>query len=160
MEKSPKIKIAEDIYCYNVDEDFRCAAFNRQHCKPDCSARIGSLRQLLKLYRGLLHGSRGEAGAYIRRISEIQKEISLEEDKQIRAAYNEDLHRGSKGGSSESDSNNRASLKQRMKDNRSQECKPTRSQREELKSLTEQWEAENEKLPKLSRSMLSRKKTE
>ena len=89
-------------------------------------------------------------------MEQIKIEIQKDNESQIRAVLWADQHRGTKGGSSESDSNGRAGLKQKMKDNRPVECKWNSAQREEIKTLTEQWEAEHGKLPKLSRSMLSR----
>lgn len=47
-----------------------------------------------------------------------------------------------------------------MKDNRLVECKLTKTKRDEIKAATEEWEAENGKLPRLSRSILSRGKSE
>lgn len=145
----------ESIYCYNLDESGKCAAFNFMNCKKSCSARIGSLRQLLKLYQSLVYRSE-EAAYYRTKMQEIKRILSAEENKQIQAAWLEDKHRGSKGGSSDSDSNSRASLKQKMKDNRPVECKLSASKREEIKAATEEWEAENGRLPRLSRSLLSR----
>ena len=149
----------DSVYCYNLDESGKCAAFNLMNCSKDCSARIGSLRQLLKLYQSLVYRSE-EAAYYRTKMQEIKRIIAAEENKQIQAAWLEDKHRGSKGGSSDSDSNSRASLKQKMKDNRPVECKLSASKREEIKAATEEWEAENGRLPRLSRSILSRGKEE
>ena len=160
----PRIIIDEDqdIYCYNLDNNFKCMAFNQMRCTEKCPARVGSLYQLKTLYESLISYCREEAlRLYGDKLVEINIKLNSpkfkrEQEKQIIAAYNSDRHRGSKGGSSESDSNSRASIKQRMKDNRAQECRPTKTQRDEIKALTEEWEAENGKLPRLSRSMLSR----
>jgi hypothetical protein len=157
MKGVPRIKITEDVYCYNLDEGHKCMAFNNMDCSIDCPARVGSLRQLLKLYREMAYYlPSGEATYYWRRIDQINRIILREQDKQIKAAYNDSLHRGSRGGSSESDSNNRASIKQKMKDNRPTECKWNSEEREQIKTLTEEFEAEHGKLPRLSRSPLSR----
>lgn len=158
--KSPKVTIEEGVYCYNIDNHNQCAAFNRMDCSVDCPARLGSLQALKKLYQSLVHTSCSDLIDYKQRIIEITEEIEEEQDQQVRAAWNEDSHRGSKGGSSESDSNNRAGVKQRMKDNRLVECKLTKTEREEVKAATEKWESENGKLPRLSRSILSRGKGE
>lgn len=153
----PKITIAPEVYCYNLDEGHKCMAFSNMDCSEDCPARIGSLRQLLKLYREIAYYlPRREAAYYWRQVKEINRMISKEQDSQIRAAYNDSLHRGSKGGSSESDSNSRTSIKQKMKDNRPTECKWNSEEREQIKTLTEEFEAEHGKLPRLSRSPLSR----
>lgn len=156
--KSPRVTIEEGVYCYNVDSHNQCAAYNQMDCSADCPARVGSLQSLLKLYRSLAHTSTSDLAEHKQKITEVTKEMKEEQDRQIRAAWNEDRHRGSKGGSSEPDSNSRAGIKQRMKDNRPIECKLTKSEREEIKAATEEWEAENGKLPKLSRSILSRNK--
>ena len=158
--KSPKVTIEEGVYCYNIDSRNQCAAYNQMDCSVDCPARVGSLQALKKLYRSLVRTSSSELMDYRRRITEITEEMKEEQDRQIRAAWNEDIHRGSRGGSSESDSNNRAGIKQRMKDNRLVECKLTKTERDEIKAATEKWEAENGKLPRLSRSILSRGKSE
>ena len=166
MRKNPRVVIDEDqdIYCYNLDDNFKCMAFNQMRCTEKCPARVESLYKLKKLYESLRVYSKDDYrlhSYYTKKLNDISLELSnfkfdREQERQIREAYNSDKHRGSKGGSSESDSNRRTNIKQRMKDNRAQECKLTKSQREEIKTLTEQWEAENGKLPKLSRSMLSR----
>ena len=157
----PKVKLGPEAYCYNLDRSYKCMAYTRSDCREDCPARVGSLRQLLKLYRSLMPRALPPDRAYYEdQIEVIKQELTIEEDRQIRAAYNEDMHRGSRGGSSESDSNKRAGLKQMMKDNRPQACKWTHAQRQEIKELTEEWEAEHGKLPKLSRSMLSKGKKE
>lgn len=155
--KIPKVVIDQDqeIYCYNLDDGGKCMAFNQMDCNKACPARIGSLRQLLKLYQSLVYRSE-EAKYYKEKIQTVKRILTYEEGKQIKAAYKEDLHKGSKGGSSDSDSNSRASLKQKMKDNRPTECKLTQSQREEIKTAIEEWEAKHGKLPRLSRSPLSR----
>lgn len=153
----PKIIITPGVYCYNLDESYRCMAFNEMDCSEECPARIGSLNQLFELYREMAyHLPRREAAYYWGQVKRIKESIVKEQDKQIRIAYNESLHRGSRGGSSESDSNNRASIKQKMKDNRPVECKWNSEEREQIKTLTEEFEAEHGKLPRLSRSPLSR----
>lgn len=154
----PRVTIAPEVYCYNLDEGYMCQAFNNMDCSVDCPARVGSLRQLLSLYRELIRYNQAtEDTRYYRKQSKAIIDILVKEEaKQIRAAYNEDIRRGSKGGSSESDSNNRASIKQKMKDNRPIETKWNSEEREQIKTLTEEFEAEHGKLPRLSRSPLSR----
>lgn len=154
----PRILVDQDAYCYNLDQEYKCMAYNHMDCHKDCPARIGSLSQLRKLYQSLLPKAYSvDAKFYKDQIEQISVDLQKERQKQIAAAYYADTHRGSKrGGSSESDSNARASIKQAMKDNRSQECKWTHSEKEKIKTLTEEWEAEHGKLPKLPRSMLSR----
>lgn len=158
-----RVYLGEDIYCYNLDDEFQCMAYKSGECKEDCPARIGGLAPLIKLYRSILtrynkSGNYPDAQEYRNKVEYIKKVIRREQDSQIRAAYEEDKHRGSKGGSSESDSNNRASLKQKMKDNRPVECKLTSQKRADLKKATEDWEAENGKLPRLARNSMGRSK--
>lgn len=161
MSDIPRIEIEPGLYCYNIDSKNRCMAYNTTNCKEGCPARIGTLNSLLRLYRELrVTPSHPEAKFYKDQIQKISKEIQEEQRGQIMAAYYADTHRGSKGGSSESDSNVRAGLKQLMKDNRSQECKWTDAEKQEIKTLTEEWEAKHGKLPKLSRSIVSRGKSE
>ena len=70
-------------------------------------------------------------------------------------AYLEDLHRGSGGGSSEG---SMPVPKGIMNDNRALETKPKFEERRAYKEALEEWENENGKLEKLSRSMVSRSK--
>ena len=75
------------------------------------------------------------------------------------SCYLEDLHRGSGGGQSESDSNRKTGLKQLMKDNRSVGVKPTKAQQEEYKEALHQFEEEvGEKMEKLGRTSMSHSK--
>ena len=149
----PKVTIDQnqEIYCYNVDSGMRCMAFKRMKCTEKCHARIGSLNQLLTIYESLKGDQYTQS-----KIQLIRRMIWEEEERQIKAAYQEDLHRGTKGGSSDSDSNSRASLKQKMKDNRPVDCKWNSEEREKIKALTEEFEKEHGKLPRLSRGALSR----
>lgn len=66
--------------------------------------------------------------------------IEEEERKQILEAYNEDKRRGSGGGASDSDSNNKTSIKAKMKDNRALETKSTQAQRDEYTKTLRDWE--------------------
>lgn len=153
----PKIYIDETSYCYNVDQDGQCMAYNHMDCKYDCPARISNLGSLRRLYQSLMYRAQGpDLYFYREQIEQITKEIQEDQTSDILACLWADQHRGTKGGSSESDSNGRAGLKQKLKDNRPVECKWNSAQREEIKTLTEEWEAEHGKLPKLPRSMLSR----
>ena len=75
------------------------------------------------------------------------------------SCYLEDLHRGEKGGASESDSNRKTGLKQLMKDNRPVGVKPTKAQQEEYKAALHEFEEQvGEKMEKLGRTSLSHSK--
>lgn len=155
--KVPRVRLDSNLYCYNVDENYRCMAYSVAQCHAHCQAKIGTLRGLLKLYRSLRSRSltSGYGSSYHyeldKSIKRIEAILDQEEDKDIKSAYFSDIRRGKKGGSSESDSNRRTGLKQLMKDNRPVECKPTSQEREDLKQALQEWEDEHGKLPKLSR---------
>ena len=72
----------------------------------------------------------------------------------LRQAYLEDISRGEKGGASEGNDNN--NVKQLMHDNRSRDTKLNSVEREKLRKATQEWEEQNGKLPKLSRSSMGR----
>jgi len=76
------------------------------------------------------------------------------------AVYKDELRRGGGGGASEKNENREASMKQKMKDNRPQECKLTKSAKEEIKSAMVTWEEENGKLERLGRCLLSKTKVD
>ena len=76
-------------------------------------------------------------------------EIKREEKQQIMEAYNEDRRRGAGGSNSESDSNNKASIKAKMKDNRALETKSTQAEREEYARSLREWEEANGPLERL-----------
>lgn len=93
------------------------------------------------------HGVMG--GASIQRLIKDRKRLQLIKDEELREVYNEEIRRGSRGGSSDSDANNRTSLKQKMKDNRAQECKPSLYDVAAYKEAVAKWEMENGSLEKL-----------
>ena len=85
-------------------------------------------------------------------IKGLRKELKYIKEyynKSIKEAYREDKNRGTKGGNSESDSNNKTSLKQKMKDNRSLETKLSKEEQAKINKATQEWEEENGKLPRL-----------
>lgn len=149
------------MICYNRDDHGRCLAFNGVECSEDCSARITNIDVKIKMIEGMLE----KAGAKkLTRELKTELQMALWTKKLLRekkfigwmACYVEDLHRGSGGGQSESDSNRKTGLKQLMKDNRPVGIKPTQAQLEEYKeALSEFEEAVGEKMEKLGRSQLS-----
>ena len=152
------------ITCFNRDKNGECLAFNVAECCPECSARIKTVDEKINLLTCLL--IRAQAKKDKRRLEE-----ELEAAREVKAAqeegklegwmscYLEDLHRGEKGGASESDSNRKTGLKQLMKDNRPVGVKPTKAQQEEYKEALHQFEEEvGEKMEKLGRTSMSHSK--
>lgn len=98
-------------------------------------------------------------------IKEFRKRHNLQKYRKERGplvglseAYWEDTHRGDRGGQSENEVN--AGAKQKMKDNRPQECKLNKAEKQEIYDTTKEWEEEHGKLEKLSRSPLTRNKVD
>lgn len=151
------------ITCFNRDKEGVCLAFNVAQCCPECSARIRTVDEKINLLTCLL--ARAQAKKDKRKLEE-----ELDAARKVKAAqdegklegwmscYLEDLHRGEKGGASESDSNRKTGLKQLMKDNRAIETKSTKEQQAEYKEALQEFEGEHGKLEKLGRTSLSHSK--
>lgn len=149
------------MICYNRDDHGKCLAFNGVECSEECSGRITDIDVKIRMIESMLE----KAGAKkLTRELKTELQMALWTKKLLRekkfigwmACYVEDLHRGSGGGQSESDSNRKTGLKQLMKDNRPVGIKPTQAQLEEYKeALAEFEEAVGEKMEKLGRSQLS-----
>lgn len=152
------------ITCFNRDKEGVCLAFNEAQCCPECSARIRTVDEKINLLVCLL--VKAQAKKDKRKLEE-----ELDAARMVKAAQNagkmegwmscylEDLHRGEKGGASESDSNRKTSLKQLMKDNRPVGVKPTKAQQEEYKAALHDFEEKvGEKMEKLGRTSLSHSK--
>lgn len=153
------------ITCFNRDKEGVCLAFNVAQCCPECSARIRTVDEKINLLTCLLAKSQAKKDKRkleeeldaARKVKAAQKEGKLEG---WMSCYLEDLHRGEKGGASESDSNRKTSLKQLMKDNRDIETKPTKEQQAEYKETLQEFEEEHGKLEKLGRTSLSHSKVD
>lgn len=150
----------EKITCFNRDLEGECLAYNKGVCSPDCPARITTVEQKIELLKCLL--KRSQARKDQRRLEEeLEAAYKVKEAKDQgkyegwMKCYMEDMHRGEKGGASESDSNRKTGLKQLMKDNRPVGVKPTKAQLEEYKEELTKWEEENGKLEKLGRTSMS-----
>lgn len=152
------------ITCFNRDKEGECLAFNVAECRPDCSARIKTVDEKINLLTCLL--VRAQAKKDKRRLEEeleaareVKKAQEAGKLKDWMSCYLDDLHRGEKGGASESDSNRKTSLKQLMKDNRPVDVKPNKVQQEEYKqALAEFEERMGEKMEKLGRTSMSHSK--
>lgn len=154
-----------EVTCFNRDLDGRCMAFKEGVCSKECSARIPTIGDKIKLLESLMAYSKSKVIT-----ADLNKEL-VEAQKVQRAemtgkyedwmsCYYEDRHRGSGGGSSEHDSNRSTGMKTLLKDNRSVGVKPTKSQNAEYQTELKKWEEENGKLPKLARSSLGKSKTD
>lgn len=151
------------ITCFNRDKEGVCLAFNVAQCCPECSARIRTVDEKINLLTCLLAKAQAKKDKRkleeeldaARKVKAAQKEGKLEG---WMSCYLEDLHRGEKGGASESDSNRKTGLKQLMKDNRAIETKPTKEQQAEYKEALQEFEEEHGKLEKLGRTSLSHSK--
>lgn len=148
------------ITCFNRDKEGVCLAFNVAQCCPECSARIRTVDEKINLLTCLL--AKSQAKKDKRKLEEeldaARKVKAAQNDGKLEgwmSCYLEDLHRGEKGGASESDSNRKTSLKQLMKDNRDIETKPNKEQQAEYKKALQEFEEEHGKLEKLGRTSLS-----
>lgn len=117
----------------------RCIAFNPLiiNCSSFTSDR-GEVIKTLKSLKEKCKNTKNSAEALARDIKALERVYALE----LRDAYYEDTHRGSKGSNSESDSNNKTSLKQKMKDNRALETKPNSKERSEYYEALKNFEEE------------------
>lgn len=152
------------ITCFNRDKEGECLAFNVAECCPECSARIKTVDEKINLLTCLL--VRAQAKKDKRRLEEeleAAREVKRAQEagklKDWMGCYLEDLHRGSGGGQSESDSNRKTSLKQLMKDNRPVDVKPNKAQQQEYKQALAEFEEQvGEKMEKLGRTSISHAK--
>ena len=152
------------ITCFNRDQRGLCLAINKGECSPHCPARIANVEEKVKLLQCLLSKAQSKKD---RRKLEEELEVAQKAQNALRegkfegwmSCYLEDLHRGEKGGASESDSNRKTGLKQLMKDNRPVGVKPTKAQQEEYKAALHEFEEQvGEKMEKLGRTSLSHSK--
>lgn len=152
------------ITCFNRDKEGVCLAFNVAQCCPECSARIRTVDEKINLLVCLL--AKAQAKKDRRKLEEeleaaqlVKEAIKAKKLEGWMSCYLEDLHRGEKGGASESDSNRKTSMKQLMKDNRPVGVKPTKAQQEEYKAALHDFEEKvGEKMEKLGRTSLSHSK--
>lgn len=152
------------ITCFNRDQRGLCLAFNKGECSEDCPARIADVDSKIDLLRCLL--SKAQSKKDRRKLEEeleaaqlVKEAIKAKKLEGWMSCYLEDLHRGEKGGASESDSNRKTGLKQLMKDNRPVGVKPTKAQQEEYKAALHEFEEQvGEKMEKLGRTSLSHSK--
>lgn len=153
-----------NVTCFNRSKEGRCMAYTRAECSWGCPARISNIDHKIGLLHCLL--ARSQSKKDIRKMTEeledaYQVKRAIQEGKMEgwMSCYIEDLHRGSGGGQSESDSNRKTGLKQLMKDNRPVGVKPTKAQQEEYKEALHQFEEEvGEKMEKLGRTSMSHSK--
>lgn len=152
------------ITCFNRDQRGLCLAFNKGECSEDCSARIADVDSKIDLLRCLL--AKAQSKKDRRKLEEeleaaqlVKEAIKAKKLEGWMSCYLEDLHRGEKGGASESDSNRKTGLKQLMKDNRPVGVKPTQAQLAEYKEALHEFEEQvGEKMEKLGRTSLSHSK--
>lgn len=163
-----------DRECFNCHPNGRkCMALVVTECPSDCQARITDPEKYVERLEEMLYynGKNVQSCADIRKtLNHVRKKYNIPElDSEIKEkpgaysglgkVYWEEVHRGEKGSHSEGNVNNQA-IKQRMKDNRPQECKMNKEQKQEIYDVTKQFEEEHGKLDKLSRSPLTRSKVD
>ena len=134
-------------------------AYKEAQCYEGCPARISRIEDKISLLECLIKSSSKKLARGLREelkeARELQKAIQEKKYKGWMSCYLEDVHRGERGGQSEQDANNRTSLKQKMKDNRSIDVKPTQAQKAEYKEAVKTWEEEHGKLERLGRTGMS-----
>lgn len=151
------------LNCYNKDVEGHCLAYNEAQCSEDCPARIKTIEEKISLVSCLLERVNSKKDARrLRQELTTAKMVKYNQDEGKysgwMSCYIADTHRGSGGGQSESDANAKTSMKQKMKDNRPVDVKPTRAQLEEYKEELRKWEENHEKLERLSRTSMSHRK--
>ena len=152
------------ITCFNRNQRGLCLAFNKGECSEDCPARIADVDSKIDLLRCLM--AKAQSKKDRRKLEEeleaaqlVKEAIKAKKLEGWMSCYLEDLHRGEKGGASESDSNRKTGLKQLMKDNRPVGVKPTQAQLAEYKEALHEFEEQvGEKMEKLGRTSLSHSK--
>lgn len=151
------------MVCYNKDVKGRCLAYNEGQCSENCQARIKTIEEKIALLNCLI--KRVESRKEIRKLREeliTARMVKYNQDNDRysgwMSCYIADTHRGSGGGQSESDANAKTSMKQKMKDNRPADVKPTKAQLEEYREELQRWEMEHEKLDRLSRTSMSHRR--
>ena len=152
------------ITCFNRDQRGLCLAYNKGECSETCPARIADVDSKIDLLCCLLAKAqskkdRKKLEQELRDAQLVQEAIKAKKLEGWMSCYLEDLHRGEKGGASESDSNRKTGLKQLMKDNRPVGVKPTQAQLTEYKEALHEFEEQvGEKMEKLGRTSLSHSK--
>lgn len=138
----------------------KCARLIEGNCvtcveyKNPCGYYTSSQQKVIKEFEDMIHyhknhNPEGNRNGIIRSLQRELKDIKDFYNNDIKGAYLEDKARGSKGSKSESDANNKTSMKQKMKDNRCLETKLNREQQKEIIEATKKWEEENGQLPRL-----------
>lgn len=115
----------------------RCIAYNSliRRCGSFTTDRIGVIK--------VLEGLKAKAvGGSLASLEKDLKDLKRVNDLEIKKAYEEDLRRGSRGSNSESDANNKTSMKQKMKDNRALETKQTEADRKAYKEALDKFQEE------------------
>lgn len=152
------------ITCFNRDKKSgECLAYNVANCSQKCPARIRTVEDKINLLICLL--AKAQARKDKKKLEEELRaarsvKAALDEGKleDWMSCYLEDVHRGEKGGASESDSNRKTGLKQLMKDNRAVETRPNQEQQTKYREALAEFEEEHGKLEKLGRTSLSHSK--
>lgn len=152
------------ITCFNRDQRGLCLAYNKGECSETCPARIADVDSKIDLLCCLLDKAQSKKDRRnlekeLRDAQLVKEAIKARKLEGWMSCYLEDLHRGEKGGASESDSNRKTGLKQLMKDNRPVGVKPTQAQLAEYKEALHEFEEQvGEKMEKLGRTSLSHSK--
>lgn len=152
------------ITCFNRDQRGLCLAYNKGECSETCPARIADVDSKIDLLCCLLDKAQSKKDRRnlekeLRDAQLVKEALKAQKLEGWMSCYLEDLHRGEKGGASESDSNRKTGLKQLMKDNRPVGVKPTQAQLAEYKEALHEFEEQvGEKMEKLGRTSLSHSK--
>lgn len=118
----------------------RCIAYST--LIRNCSSFTTDRMAVIKVMEGLkanCKANNNTADAITRDLKALKKI----HEKEIKEAYIEDIHRGTKGSNSESDANNKTSMKQKMKDNRILETKQNSDERTEYIEAVKKFQEEN-----------------
>ena len=117
----------------------RCIAYST--LVRNCSSYTSDRLAVIKLLEGLKANCKSSNNT----AESLKKDITALKrvyEKELKEAYIEDTHRGTKGSNSESDANKKTSMKQKMKDNRPIECKTTVQGMMEYKEALQKFEEE------------------
>ena len=129
--------------CLRVDRiTKRCYAFKTPYIEG-CPSKCENPSQIIKENNQILARNLNNyvIATECQRIIKDMKKLIYQG---LQAAYAEDMNRGSGGGGSKNNKNSGAALKQKMKDNRPIDCKPTRGEINQYSEELKEWQEEND----------------
>lgn len=127
--------------CLRIDDGGKCQAYKTAYAK-DCPSKCTNPSQILRENEQILlrNGANTVVLAECKRTMKRMKNLIY---KGLASAYSEDVNRGSGGGGSKNNKNSNAAIKQKMKDNRPIDCKPTKEEVYNYSEELKKWQEEH-----------------